>query len=731
MDPNRDTSAPVSAEEALQGGAWQRMLKFSSKSRVPYISQTQGAECGLACLAMISTYHGKKVDLPTLRAKFPTSLRGARLNDLMEVAHGLDLTARPVQVALEDIDQLEVPCILHWNMSHFVVLTKVDGKHVEVMDPAKGRLQLDMSQVSTQFTGVALELLPSSRFEKSEEVVSVSLRQLAGHVKGLRRGLIQVFLIALAIECFNLLTPQFLQLVVDQVVSDGDRDLMTLLGLGFCLLLAVRVLSEGIRSWIIMWVSSNVGIAWSGNVFSHLLRLPLPYFAQRHLGDLMSRYGAISVIQSTITTKLVTAVIDGIMAVLTAVVLFVYSKMLALITILFVAVYCALRMMNYRFIRERSEEQINAVASQQTTLIESLRGMQTIRLNNRAAQRAGKFMNATADTINAGISLQRIGIAFSLASQACSGLQRIVVIWIAAWLTMAGSMTIGMLMAFVAYSDQFTTRILSFADYVVQFRLLRLQGERLADIVLTEPEKYDDPQFVGELHSSCIRFDDVEFRYGSNLPAVISGCTFEIPDGEVVAITGPSGCGKTTLGKLLVGLYDQDGGAITIGGIDTRQLGKRRTRKLIATVFQDDRLFSGSIADNISLFDADALLEDVRAAAEQANIVAEIEAMPMGFHTLVGDMGGALSAGQQQRVLLARALYRKPKVLLMDEATSNLDIENEMKICAAVRAAGVTTVLIAHRPQTIQSADRVLELREGMIRELRCSNRSSTKKELV
>ncbi len=712
--PDGETNPPVP-----NGTDWQRLLKFSSARKVLFIPQTQGAECGLACLAMVSVYHGKRIDLPTVRSKFPTSLRGAKLNDLMEIAQGLNLIARPVQVALDDMRQLELPCILHWNMSHFVVLASIRGSSFEILDPAKGRLRLNATQVSTQFTGIALELKPSSRFEKATEVVSISLRQLAGQLSGLKRGLFQIFSIALAIECFNLLTPQFLQLVADQVVSDGDHDLMTLLGIGFCGLLVIRVASEGVRSWIIMWISSSVAMAWNGNVFSHLLKLPLPYFGQRHLGDLMSRYGSISVIQNAITTKLVTAIIDGLMAAATAIVLFVYSTPLALVTLAFVAFYCALRIFNYRVVKEKSEEQINASALQQTNLIETLRGMQTIRLSNRTAQRAGKFMNLTADTVNSGVSLQRIGIIFSLASQSCSGLQRIIVVWMAARLTMTGSMSIGMLMAFIAYSDQFTSRVLALADYGVQFRLLRIQGERLADIVLTEPERYDDAHYVGELPDSSIKFNDLTFSYASNLPPVIDKCTFEVGDGEIVAVTGQSGCGKTTLGKLLLGLYDYSAGEVTIGGIDIRNIGKRRVRKLVATIFQDDRLFSGSIMENIGLFDSDASIEDVREAARQASILAEIDLMPMGFHTLVGDMGGALSAGQQQRILLARAFYRKPKVLLMDEATSNLDVENEAKICAAVRSAGLTTILIAHRPQTIQSADRVIVIEAGRAREVK------------
>ncbi|MGN7767309.1 peptidase domain-containing ABC transporter [Stenotrophomonas sp. 22692] len=709
-------STELTPEEGSHASSkWQGLLRFGGRAPVPYIPQTQAAECGMACIAMIASFYGKKTDLLTLRTMFPLSLRGAKLKDLIDMAGDIGFIARPVQVALEDLSHLEAPSILHWNMSHFVVLVGCTKGEVEIIDPARGRRRMRLADVSKSFTGVALEMQPSEEFTKDELREAVSIRQLTGRVRGLKRGLLQVFAIAAATEALNLLAPQFLQLVVDQVIADSDKELLTILGIGFAVLLLLRVAANALRTWVIMWLSSTIGISWAGNVFAHLLRLPVSYFGQRHMGDLMSRYGSIGAIQSTITTSFVTAVIDGIMATVTLVVLFYYSGTLAMITIGFVMLYSVTRFFHYKTLRERSEEQINAVASQQTVLIESLRSMQTIKLNNQGPQRAGKFMNATAESINGGIGIQKIGLAFASINQVCQGLQRIIVIWVGATLALGGTLSVGMLMAFAAYSDQFTSRILSLIDYFVQFRLLRIQTERLADIVLTPPESHTDATYAGKLSSYSIEFKNINYQYASNLPKVVSSCSFFVAEGEVVAIVGPSGCGKTTVAKLLMGLLDYDSGQILIGGVDMRTLGKRRIRQLAATVFQDDQTFAGTIADNISLFDPGASLDQIREAAEAAEISDEIEQMPMGYYTLIGDMGGALSAGQIQRIFLARAFYKRPKILIMDEATSNLDISNEVKICAAVRRAKITTLLIAHRPQTIQSADRVLSMRNGRI----------------
>ncbi len=716
----KDGSAGRDREsEALESTKWPRMLVFGSRKRVPVILQSEAAECGLACLAMVAGYHGQDNDMLSLRARFPTSLRGAKLQDLMDVGNAMGLASRPVQVSLEDLDHLYAPCILHWNMNHFVVLTKVRGETVEIVDPARGRRKMKLSEVSRHFTGVALELEPGPTMERQDLRQSISLRNLAGSISGLGKGLMQVFALALLLELLALLAPQFMRMILDQVLADSDENLLTFLGVSFLLLLLLKTIVEGLRTWTVMWLSANINIGWTGNVFNHMLRLPLDYFTKRYLGDVISRFGAITVIQQTLTTKFVVVLIDGLMAFVTATMLFYYNWKLAILTIAFATLYALLRVLYFKSFREASLKQINVTAVQQSVLIESLRGMQSIRLNNRGAQRSAKFMNATADVLNTSIVVQKLTLFFDSMSSLTTGAQRIFVLWLGAWFALRGEMTAGVAMAFVAYADLFTARFVGLADYLVQFRLLRLQGERLADIVLNPPEKHVEGTYVGTLKHHGISVSNVSFQYNYNTRMVLEDCSFEVKDGEVLAITGPSGSGKSTIARLLLGVLDYQQGSIKIGDVDIHLLGKRTYRDFSASVMQDDQLFSGTILENITFFDPSATLERAQSAAQKANLADDIDAMPMGYHTMIGDMGSTLSGGQQQRLLLARALYRQPRILILDEATSHLDLLNESKICEAVKQAGITTVIIAHRPQTIQSADRVLLMQDGKLIEMK------------
>ncbi|MFA0948908.1 peptidase domain-containing ABC transporter [Xanthomonas fragariae] len=638
-----------------------------------------------------------------------------RLDQLVEIANSLGLASRPVKLELEDIRQLTVPCILHWNMNHFVVLEGFKGKDLLIVDPAYGRRRVKVNDVDSSFTGVALELDAGPNLVKPEKVTGISLASVTGSITGLGKGLLQVFAIAAFLELLGLLVPQFLQLVVDQVLSTNDEELLTLLGVGFSTLILVRTVADYMRSWLVMWIGATLNMGWTGTVFSHLLRLPLDYFQKRNLGDVVSRFGAMNTIQQTLTTQFVVVIIDGIMTLMIAVMLLIYNEKLALVSFISAISYSLARVMYFRSLVELTSTNINVSALQHGMLIETLRGMQTIRLNNRSAERSAKFANATAEVVNTNTKIQRLTIAFTSASGLVSGGQKIAILWIGAALALKGELTAGMLMAFVAYSEQFTVRFAAMVDYIVNFRMLRLHGERLADIVLTAPEKFLEGTRLGTRSSNSIEFREVSFRYSHNTAHVLKKCSFNIQDGEVVAIVGPSGCGKSTLAKILLGVLDQSSGSILIGGVDTHVLGKREVRNIAASVLQDDELFSGSVMDNISFFDPVATLEKCQLAARKASIDTEIEAMTMGYQSMIGDMGATLSGGQKQRILLARAFYREPKILVLDEATSNLDLNNESQVCNAVRAAGVTTLIIAHRPQTIASADRAILLKQGQI----------------
>lgn len=633
-------------------------LHFGSGRRVPVVLQTEAAECGLACLAMIAAYHGHHMSLAELRRRFPMSLKGLTADRLVDIAQALGLQSRPLRADLHELSQLQTPCILHWDMDHFVVLQRVRRSQLVIHDPAVGERRLTRAEAGKHFTGVALEMSRGPGFQRRAPKPPVSLLTLAGSIKGLGRALAQVFGLALVLELFALLAPQFLQITVDQVLADGDHDLLTFLGLSFALLMLLQIAVSALRTWTVMWLGSHFNLAWTGNVFQHLLRLPQAYFLKRHLGDIVSRFGAIQVIQQTLTTKFVEVILDGVMASLTLIMLWIYSPLLTAATVLAVALYAGLRVLYYRVYYAANLSQVTVAARQQTQFIEAVRGVQTLRLYNQTAAQTARYLNAAADTLNTSIAVQRMNLLFGSMNSLVNGSQRIAVLWLGAWLALKGRFSAGMLMAFAAYADMFATRAASLVDYVINLRLLRMQGERLADIVLTPPEPYAEAPYVASLPKASIAFHNVSFRYAPGEPWILRDCSFAIEEGQSVAIVGPSGCGKSTLVRLMLGLLDPERGHITIGGVDLRRLGKRAYRQMTASVMQDDRLFSGSIADNISFFDPRATLENIEAAARMACIHEDIVAMPMGYHSLVGDMGSALSGGQQQRILWARAFYR-------------------------------------------------------------------------
>jgi len=684
-------------------------------ARVRPVLQAEAAECGLAALAMVATAHGHVVGLQELRARFPLSLKGARLDQLMRAAQQLGFATRPLRLELEQLDQLQLPCILHWDFNHFVVLTRTGRAHAVIQDPAVGERRMPLQELSDHFTGVALELTPAAAFQPRKAAPAISARQLSGPIRGLWRSLGQIVLLSVALQVFVVLAPFLMQWVVDQVLVSADRDLLAVLGVGFGLSLLLQIGIGLLRGWSVVYLSTRLGLQWMGNVFAHVLRLPLDFFEKRHLGDITSRMGAVQSIQNTLTTSFVEAIIDGLMAVVTLGLMLLYSWKLALVTLLAVAMYLGIRAIAYRPVRDRTEQQLVAAARQDTHLLESLRGMQSLKLAGEEPRRRATYENLMVDTVNHEVRLARMGLGFNGASQLVFGVERIAVIWIGALLALQNVFSVGMLIAYLAYKDQFAGRMAALIDKWVEFRMLRLHGERLADIVLAAPEDEGSQPELPPPPDTGIEVEGLSFRYGEGEPWVLKDCSFRIAAGESVALVGASGCGKTTLVKLMLGLLKPTEGRICIGGYDLQKVGPRNVRATVGAVMQDDHLFAGSIADNISFFDPQADPARIESAARLAAIHDEIAAMPMGYHGLIGDMGSSLSGGQKQRLILARALYRQPRLLFLDEATSHLDVANERLVNEAVKALSLTKVIVAHRPETIASADRVLVVAQGRI----------------
>lgn len=683
---------------------------WGQRRQLSLVMQTEAAECALACLAMIACYHGHSIDLASLRRRFSTSLKGVDLNRVIDIAHGLGFETRPLRTELAYLPEAQLPCILHWDLNHFVVLNRVTRRGADIYDPARGRYRMSLAEASKHFTGVVLELVPGTDFTPIEEKQRISLRALTGRINGLARVLIQVVGLAFAIEVLALVMPFQMQWVLDQVLPSADKSLLLVLALGFLIVMGLSAGLSLARAWIISWLGATVDTQWVTNLFSHLLRLPLDYFEKRHMGDILSRFSSVQSIQNTITGSFVETLLDGVMGSLALIILCLYSLPLTMVVMGAFLLYSLLRWAMYRTLWRINEEQLIYTARQQSELMESVRGVQAIKLANKQSDRKARLANATLEAAKRSMRSQRVTLAFGVINQNLFGAQRIALIAMGAYLALQGKFSAGMLVAYVAYADQFATKIGSLVDKIVDFRMLKLHAERIADIALATPEQHVQSRYSGPEPEPCIDVRNLSFRYAEGEPWILRHLNLTIHAGESVAIVGPSGCGKSTLAKLLVGLLEPTEGHIEVGGVDIRKYGLDNYRRLIGAVMQDDTLFAGSIADNITLSDNTAKMEDIVLAATAAEIHQEIMAMPMAYESMVGDMGSALSGGQKQRLILARTLYRKPKLLLMDEATSHLDHEREMLISDRVKQMRITRIIMAHRMETILSANRVFNV---------------------
>ncbi len=687
-------------------------LSFGFSKKLPIVLQTEIAECGLACLTAIAGYHGYHTDLRTMRQKYSLSQKGLTLADIVRFANDLNLTSRALRLDLDDLPNLRTPCILHWDLNHFVVLKEVVKDGIMIMDPAVGMRKIKQEEVSQKFTGIALELWPNTHFEAKEDKQKIKILTLLRGVTGIKRSLAQVLLLAFALEIFGLVSPFLMQWVIDHVIVTADRNLLITLVLGFGLLKILEQLTGLLQAWVNMHLTTTLNVQWKANIFKRLLELPADYFTKRHLGDVISRFHAIDNIQETLTSTAFKTVLSGIMAVFTLVLMFYYSWLLTTVVLIALVLYIIIRIAAYYPLRNATEENIVHDAKQNTYFMETVRGIHTVKLFEKNEQRHSSWMTLFVDTVNTDLTKQKLTNIFDFANKLLFGVEGILIVYLGADKILDGGFTVGALTAFWAYKNQFETRVGELVDQYIKIRMLSLHAERLADIVLTETETEKTKEiYIPEIEGDIdIVVDDVSFRYSETEPYILKNISLNIKQGESLAFTGSSGCGKTTLMNILIGNLTPESGKVLVNGHDIHQLSPRFIRGLSGTVTQDDVLFAGSISENICFFDETPDQQKIVQCAAMAMIHEDIMQMPMGYETLIGDMGNALSGGQKQRIILARALYREPKILFLDEATSHLDMENEQAINNNLKFLNITKIMVAHRKETIESADRVIDM---------------------
>lgn len=692
------------------------VVPFIGQQTTPLVLQAEVSECGLACLAMIAGYHGKAPDMHTLRSQYAVSNQGATLRQIMQVAEHLALSCRAVKLDLAQLNQLALPCILHWDLNHFVVLTSVSNKQLVVHDPAVGKRSFNLNEFGQHFTGIALELTPTGAFSPEKKSLSLGLTDFLRNATGLKRHLLVLFCLSLLLQLFAVVSPYYMQLIIDDVVVRHDTALLTVLLMGFSLLLVIEIVTQSFRQRLLLAMTSKLSLLMSTNVFHHLIRLPFSYFAKRHLGDLVSRFQSLGPVREMLSHGLVSACLDGLMAVITLVVMYFYNAYLATISVAIVGVYLAVKFLVYRPMHRINTEKLVASANENSHFMESLRAIKTVKLLGQEPQRENVWQHKLIQLLNTDIRLQKWQINLVSINKLLFGAEHLIIIYFAALAVIDNTLSVGMMYAFIAYKTRFTNAADNIITTVIELKLLSVHFDRLSDILFTERDRINTttlPSAANTQQPMTIRCEALGYRYSTLSPHVFSNVDLHIESGECVAVTGPSGCGKTTLLHCLMGLLEPNEGRIFINDKSLGSMPDYRSR--IAAVLQEDQCMSGSIADNIACFDPAPNNERIGWAAEQACLHQDIMQMPMQYQTLVGDMGSCLSGGQLQRLLIARALYRQPSILFMDEATAHLDTATELKVNQNLAALKITRIIIAHRPQTIAMAGRVLHLHNGTL----------------
>lgn len=658
-----------------------------------------------------------------LRQRFPISMRGLNVRQLSDLCAANRLTVRALRCEIEELKAIAKPSILHWGLNHFVILLGVlRNGDLRVVDPAVGERVVSSDEASRKFTGVALEVSPALGFQRRKVKSPLSLWSLlpikGDVVKLLAHGLV----LSIVLQAYVVASPFLVQLAVDEAAIKGDLGLLTVLALGFGCFAVLNAVAEAFRSVVLQRASSLIGWGMTTSLFHHMLRLPLGWFQRRRLADTLARFDSLDPIRSFVANGVVAVTLDGVLATSVLVMMFFYSPLLAAVVLATTAVLAAVKAFSISPSMRYAMDALQCQIAEKGKRIETLRAIQTIKLLGGEAARERDWAGKLGDTIAA----QEQASVLSAVIRSCQTLFEsvglVVVVYFGARGVFEGSMSIGMLYAFLSYRQQFSSRSLALVDQMIAWKMLDMHSDRIADIALHQMEEGAESAFAIEnSFSGSISLSRVFFRYSPQEPEILRDVSLSVRSGDFIALTGSSGEGKSTLLKVMIGLYPAGAGEIRYDASPLSPATRISVRASLGTVMQDDELLSGSIGENVSFFDESPNVEWIWECLRLAALDDEVSKMPMQLHTLIGDMGSSLSGGQRQRLLLARAMYRKPKILFLDEATSNLDIERERLIHDNLRRLSITRVLITHRPETMRLADKIFLLRDGGLHQVDAS----------
>ena len=684
---------------------------FSSR-KVPVIHQSEISECGLACLNMIAIYHGHSFPMSYLRKHFPSRVTGTKLRELMDIATEIGFYSRAVRVERHELKNIQLPCILHWDVNHYVVLSHIKKNGFIINDPSSGRRFISNDEFDRSYTGISLEVTPNLDIEKIKIKNTTSILNTFNFTKDIKRAFIHIFIMSLALEVMLVLTPMITQIIIDSVFLTSDTSLLTTVVIGSVIILLTSTLITSVRSITVINLSSYVSLTWLNSLFTHLINLPMKFFHSREYGEISSRFNSLHTIQKTVTDFFITAILDGVMSLLTLALMFLYSPIMTAISLSGLAIYVALRYTWYSYLYVENEKLLRISAQEENHFVESIKGIQTIKTNNVTGDRKEAWMDIVTSHNNSSIKLQKMSVLYTATNSVIIGIEGIIILWVGANQVITNEFSIGMYLAFIAYSTQFSSRIGNLIDSFMSLKLMKLHIERISDIT-DHPQEHEHHKLgfhkeKDQKPKPSIEFNNVYFKYNENDKWILEDLSFKVGPGEKVVITGPNGSGKSTILKLIEKIYLPQRGKILIDGVDINHIPTVSLRNIISSIFQNDYIFSGTIIDNICLMNDSYDDIKVNKISNDVNALDFIMKLPLGFHTPINSTSLSLSSGQQQKILFARALYRNPKILILDEATSNLDRNSEIKINSLIKSSNITTIMVAHKNSVIESADRVI-----------------------
>ena len=684
-------------------------------SMIKPVFQESTNDCGLACVAMIAAHYGQVTSVRKLGEKIGIKFDTLSAHDIVRLLETMNMNSRVLRLEPEEIPDLNTPCILHWKMNHFVVLESVCDGRLTIVDPAVGKRIISREEVNRFFTGVALDVSPSEIFAAIKPAPDISLISLTRGLTSETSAFISILLIVAALEAVALMIPLVSQVVIDGAITSQDQDLLLVAAIGGTLLVLFQFLLGVAGDVAKLKLSQRVGLKWSSNLFSHLIRLPWSYFQHRQLGEISSRFSALKPIKEFLLVALTTTVVDVVVLLGACALMAMYSTTLLLVVISACTCYALVQVVFYPFLRNATAERLVLSAKEHAFFLESIRSALTIKMSGSLSFRSNQWTNMVVDVQNRDTATQKIQIFASAANALIFGVEGMLVLYLAGRSIINSEMSIGMLVAFMGFKSHFTSRLSRVIDIAIQWQMQSVHCDRFADIALHKAEDLHSSHRPIQRSPLKVELINVSFKHNERSAWILKDINLTILPGESLAIVGRSGSGKSTLAKIILGLLEPDEGEVLINGVNLKELGTSHLRTVTGTVLQEDQVLSGTIADNIAGFESDSCMIKARNAAKLANLSNIINRLPLGFQTVISGSCSTLSTGQKQRLFLARALYKSPGLLVLDEATNNLDLHSEQHVISAIKSLPLTLITIAHRRESLAMAERCLHLDRGRV----------------